>query len=236
MCNDDVYWPLPPVAGQVICTTAWPPQVCRAWAESRTLLPNQSLQSTKHIDISVNILNNTLILTALTAHCTNMWRCVTSRAGQWHKLHDSVRVFWWGHWCLTFKMPLWLSSRLEVFRSRWRIQLSWRWRTPLNSWIISVLTSPGQKTKKPFRWTSSLCDDIIMNYSVWFRSYRAGRAVSWSPWDSSDHVQHNSSQCRFYPYYCPRRSPTRQAHAGEIQLHTKHTHSFSWTAINTPVY
>lgn len=48
-------------------------------------------------------------------------------------------------------MPLWLSSRLEVFRSRWRIQLSWRWRTPLNSWIISVLTSPGQETKT-FRW------------------------------------------------------------------------------------
>lgn len=68
MCYDDVHWPLPPAAGQVIGTTAWPPQACRAWAESRTLLPNQSLQSTKHIHSLVN-LNNTLILTA---HWTNM--------------------------------------------------------------------------------------------------------------------------------------------------------------------
>lgn len=44
----------------------------------------------------------------------------------------------------TLRMPAWLSSRLDVLRSRCRIQLSCRCFTPRSSWIIKVFTSPGR--------------------------------------------------------------------------------------------
>jgi len=53
-------------------------------------------------------------------------------------------------WCCNsgdlpiLRIPLWLRSRLEVFRSRWSIQLSWRWWIPFKSWIIRVFTSPEE--------------------------------------------------------------------------------------------
>lgn len=40
------------------------------------------------------------------------------------------------------RMPAWLNSRLDVLRSRCRIQLSCRCFTPRSSWIMSVFTSP----------------------------------------------------------------------------------------------
>lgn len=55
----------------------------------------------------------------------------------------------------TFKIPAWLSSKLEVFRSLWRIQLSCRWRTPRNSWIIRVFTSPVERVNG---WELELCN------------------------------------------------------------------------------
>lgn len=68
----------------------------------------------------------------------------------------------------TLRMPLWLSSRLDVFRSRWRIQLSWRCRTPRSSWIIKVFTSPERETscfnRNVVRWRreKSIRDHVVL--------------------------------------------------------------------------
>ena len=53
----------------------------------------------------------------------------------------------------TLSIPLWERRRLEAFRSRWRIQLSWRWWTALSSCIISVFTSPkvGRNGRRTLR-------------------------------------------------------------------------------------
>lgn len=45
----------------------------------------------------------------------------------------------------TFRTPLCDKRRLLVLRSLCKIQLSWRWCTALNSWVIKHFTSPGNR-------------------------------------------------------------------------------------------
>lgn len=124
-----------------LCTTVSQPQGCRASGETHIPWLIQNLQPERKIS---NI--------SSTAHSPSVprWplhRTVLSSGHSYNSNSAAQNLSWFPHFffplILTFRMPEWLSSRLEVFKSRCRIQLSWRCLTPRSNWIIKVFTSPG---------------------------------------------------------------------------------------------
>lgn len=60
----------------------------------------------------------------------------------------------------TFKMPLWLNSKLDVFKSRCNIQLSCRCATARNNCCIRHFTSPAIEGNTIFPYVCISCYTI----------------------------------------------------------------------------
>lgn len=143
--NKEENSPLLQATALELCTTGSQPQGCRASGETHIPWLIQNLQPERKIS------NISSIVHSPAAPPWPLHRILGTALVLQHRICPDFLNFLL---ILTFKMPEWLRSRLEVFKSRWRIQLSWRCLTPRSNWIIKVFTSPAmiKKNKTQMHW------------------------------------------------------------------------------------